>query len=294
MTVPVLRFAPSSNGPLHLGHAYSALLNFSMAQAEEGRFLLRIEDIDIARCSRYLEEGIYRDLSWLGIEWEEPVRRQSEHFDDYAEALQNLIDAEIVYPSFMTRGEVRAYISDCEAKGVPWPRDPEDAPLFPPVDRQRSTAERRRRMAEGEPFAWRIDMAAACSHAGRNLAWEESGSGSKGETGLVIAQPELWGDVVIARRDLPASYHLAVVVDDALQGITHVVRGRDLFQVTAVHRLLQELLGLPVPRYHHHALILDASGRKLSKSQGDTSIAALRAAGAEPRDIARMVGLGIP
>ena len=294
MTVPVFRFAPSSNGPLHLGHAYSALLNHSMARGAGGRFLLRIEDIDTTRCTPELEAGIYRDLGWLGIEWEKPVRRQSEHFDDYAEALERLIDAEMVYPSFMSRGEMRAYIADKEADGREWPRDPDGAPLFPPVDRERAQSERRRRIEEGEPFAWRLDVEAALAHVARPFSWEEGGSGPNGETGRVAAEPELWGDVVIARKEVPTSYHLSVVVDDALQGITHVVRGRDLFHATAVHRLLQELLGLPVPRYHHHALIVDEDGRKLSKSRGDTGIAALREAGATPGDIARMVGLDLP
>ncbi|WEX10111.1 tRNA glutamyl-Q(34) synthetase GluQRS [Chelativorans sp. AA-79] len=294
MTVPVFRFAPSSNGALHLGHAYSALLNHSMARLAEGRFLLRIEDIDTTRCSPELEAGIYRDLAWLGVVWEEPVRRQSEHFEDYAEALERLADAEIVYPSFMSRGEMRACIADMEAGGTPWPRDPDGAPLFPSVDKRRPKAERRRRIEEGEPFAWRLDMEAARAHVARPFFWEESGSGPKGETGRIAARPEDWGDVVIARKEVPTSYHLAVVVDDALQGVTHVVRGRDLFHATAVHRLLQELLGLPVPRYHHHALIVDEDGRKLSKSRGDTGIAALREAGATPGDIARMVGLEWP
>ncbi|WP_309085526.1 tRNA glutamyl-Q(34) synthetase GluQRS [Chelativorans sp.] len=293
MTVPVFRFAPSSNGALHLGHAYSALLNHSMARAAGGRFLLRIEDIDIIRCTPEREAQIFRDLEWLGLEWEEPVRRQSDHFDDYAQALERLVDADIVYPSFMSRGEMRAYIADAEAQGTPWPRDPDGAPLFPPVDKERPNSERRRRMEKGEPFAWRLDMEAALAHVAAPFFWEETGGGPKGETGRIAARPDAWGDVVLARKEVPTSYHLAVVVDDALQGITHVVRGRDLFHATAVHRLLQELLGLPVPRYHHHALILGEDGRKLSKSRGDTGIDALRAAGATPGDIARMVGLDL-
>ncbi|MCT8998034.1 tRNA glutamyl-Q(34) synthetase GluQRS [Chelativorans intermedius] len=291
MSSPVFRFAPSPNGALHLGHAYSALLNHAMARAADGRFLLRIEDIDTARCTPQFEEAIHRDLAWLGLAWEEPVRRQSEHFDDYAQALERLVEAGMVYPSFLSRSEARAYIADAQADGAPWPRDPDGVPHFPPVDRMRPESERRRRMAEGEPYAWRLDMAAATAHVGGPLFWDEDGSGPQGEAGRVPARPQEWGDVVIARKETPASYHLSVVVDDALQGITHVVRGRDLFHATAVHRLLQELLGLPVPLYHHHALILDEEGRKLSKSRGDTGIAALREAGATPRDIARMVGL---
>jgi len=294
MSKPVFRFAPSSNGALHLGHAYSALLNYHMALAEDARFLVRIEDIDTTRCTPELEAGIYRDLAWLGIEWEMPVRRQSEHFADYEAALESLIDAGLVYPSFMSRSEIRSYISEAEADGARWPRDPDGVPLFPPVDRQRPKAERRRRMGDGEAFAWRLDMEAACRHIGEALSWEESGEGPDGQSGRIAADPLAWGDVVIARKEIPASYHLAVVVDDALQEITHVVRGRDLFFATAVHRVLQELLKLPVPGYHHHRLVLDQSGRKLSKSANDTALATLRAAGASPGDIARMVGFELP
>jgi glutamyl-Q tRNA(Asp) synthetase len=295
MSQPVFRFAPSSNGALHLGHAYSALLNYTMAREEGGRFLVRIEDLDTTRCTPILEAGILRDLEWLGLEWEKPVRRQSEHFADYTEALESLVDAGLVYPSFLTRGEVRAHIAEAEAvEGEPWPKDPDGVPLFPPIDRQRSEAERRQRMEDGEPFAWRLDMEAACRHIGEFLHWDETSEGPDGETGKVMANPMAWGDVVIARKEIPASYHLAVVVDDALQGITNVVRGRDLFYATAVHRVLQELLKLPVPRYHHHRLVLDENGRKLSKSANDTSIASLRDAGASPHDIMRMIGFEQP
>lgn len=291
MTVPVFRFAPSPNGELHLGHAYSALLNACMAAEAGGRFLLRIEDIDITRCTPEFEQGIYRDLAWLGLSWEEPVRRQSEHFDDYRAALDRLIDAELVYPAFMSRGEIRAFIADAELDGIGWPRDPDGAPLYPGADRRLSARERRRRIAEGIPFAWRLDVEAACAHVGSSFSWIETGRGPDGETGAVENDPGVWGDVVIARKEIPASYHLSVVVDDALQTITHVVRGRDLFHATSIHRLLQELLGLPAPTYHHHDLVLGSDGRKLSKSRRDTGIAALREAGATAEDIARMVGL---
>ncbi|MCR4265531.1 tRNA glutamyl-Q(34) synthetase GluQRS [Nitratireductor sp. ZSWI3] len=291
MTSPVFRFAPSPNGELHLGHAYSALFNRRLADEAGGRFLLRIEDIDTTRCTPQFEQSIFRDLKWLGLEWETPVRRQSEHFADYREALDRLIDAGLVYPAFMSRGEVRARIVEMEASGRPWPRDPDGAPHYPGDDRHLAGRQRRQRIAEGIPFAWRLDMARTLAHIRAPLAWSEAGSGPQGETGAVPADPGAWGDVVIARKEVPASYHLSVVVDDALQGITHVVRGRDLFHATAVHRLLQELLGLPVPLYHHHGLILDEDGRKLSKSRGDTTLAALRAAGITPADIARMVGL---
>lgn len=291
MTRPVFRFAPSPNGALHLGHAYSALLNMQFAAAAGGRLLLRIEDIDTTRCTPEFETGIYRDLAWLGLEWEEPVRRQSDHFSDYERALETLVDAGLVYPSFLTRGEVRAMITDAEADGREWPRDPDGVPLVPSIERQLSERERKSRMADGDPFAWRLNVDAALSHVGHSLSWTEHGSGPNGETGGLDARPDAWGDVVIARKDVPTSYHLSVVIDDALQAVTHVVRGRDLFFATGVHRLLQDVLGLPEPVYIHHDLILGDDGRKLSKSRGDTGIAALREAGLTPDDIRRMVGL---
>ena len=291
MTQPVFRFAPSPNGELHLGHAYSALLNRRLARETGGRLLLRIEDIDLTRCTPEFEDGIYRDLAWLGVEWEEPVRRQSDHFDDYREALDLLVGEELVYPSFMSRGELRATIAEAQADGMEWPRDPDGVPLFPTSERRLSDRERRRRIDAGEAFAWRLDTDAACARVGAALSWNEQGAGPDGQTGTVAADPAAWGDVVIARKEVPTSYHLSVVVDDALQGVTHVARGRDLFFATAMQRLLQELLGLPVPVYLHHDLVLGDDGRKLSKSQGDTGLAALRAAGLTPEDIRRMVGL---
>lgn len=294
MTDPVFRFAPSSNGELHLGHAHSAMLNFAMAREAGGRFLLRIEDIDTARCTPAMESAIYRDLAWLGLEWERPVRRQSDHFDDYRTALDRLADEDLVYPAFMSRGDVRAHIGEAEASGRTWPRDPDGAPLYPGLERTLSTRERRRRIEDGAPYAWRLDMEAALDRLRAPLSWDESGQGPDGETGTVAARPGAWGDVVIARRDAPTSYHLAVVVDDAIQAVTHVVRGRDLFHATGVHRLLQELLGLPVPAYHHHDLVLGEDGRKLSKSRRDTGLAALRAAGATPDDIRRMILSALP
>ena len=290
MTRPVYRFAPSPNGRLHLGHAFSALLNADMARAAGGRFLVRIEDIDLARCTPEFERGIFEDLRWLGIAWEQPVRRQSAHFSDYRAALEALVDENLVYPAFMTRGEVRAHIADEEAAGRPWPRDPDGVALYPGIERTLDPRERTRRIEAGESFAWRLDMAAATERVGKALNWSETGAGPDGEGGIVPARPESWGDVVLARRDVPTSYHLSVVVDDAIQGITDVVRGRDLFHATSVQRLLQELLGLTPPRYHHHRLVLGDDGRKLSKSQGDTGLDALRAAGLTPADIRRMVG----
>jgi glutamyl-Q tRNA(Asp) synthetase len=278
MSVPVLRFAPSPNGYLHLGHARSALLNYDMARATGGRLLLRIEDIDATRCRPEFETAIYQDLAWLGIAWEEPVRRQSEHLGDYRAALARLDAMGLIYPSFESRAEIAALVEERERGGlasappaVSWPRDPDGAPLYPGAARSLSRVERTRRIRAGEPYALRLDMAAALARAGA-LAFTETGMGPEGETGLVAAEPALWGDVVLGRKETPTSYHLAVVVDDARQGVTIVVRGRDLYWSTSVHRLLQALLELSTPIYHHHPLVLDAEGRKLSKSTAATAL----------------------
>jgi glutamyl-Q tRNA(Asp) synthetase len=289
MTRPTFRFAPSPNGYLHLGHALSALLNFEMARAAGGRLLLRIEDIDATRCRPEYEAAIYEDLAWLGIAWEQPVRRQSEHLDDYREALGRLEQAGLVYPSFESRGEIARLVVERERLGA-WPRDPDGAPLYPGAARTFSSDEREAHIEAGEPYALRLDMEATLARAGA-LAWTETGAGPAGETGIVAAAPQAWGDVILARKETPTSYHLSVVVDDALQGITHVVRGQDLFWATSVHRLLQGLLGLLAPTYHHHQLILDADGRKLAKSTRATALRELRAQGATPPDIRRMIGL---
>ncbi|MFA6155418.1 tRNA glutamyl-Q(34) synthetase GluQRS [Mesorhizobium sp.] len=291
MTLLTFRFAPSPNGELHLGHAYSALLNQKLAKASGGRLLLRIEDIDTARCTPHFEAAMLADLKWLGLGWEEPVRRQSEHFPEYEAVLDRLIREELVYPAFMSRGEIRAFIADSERRGRDWPRDPDGVPLYPPADKALPMQERRRRIAENAPFAWRLDVGAAMARLGNELSWAEFTDETLSTTRSVEARPLDWGDVIVARRDIPTSYHLAVVMDDALQGVSHVVRGQDLFSATGVQRLLQELLDLPPPAYFHHRLILGPDGRKLSKSFGDTGLAALRAAGASPDDVRRMVGL---
>jgi glutamyl-Q tRNA(Asp) synthetase len=289
MDTRVFRFAPSPNGHLHLGHAYSALLNNDMARAANGRLLLRIEDIDTARCRPEYEAAILDDLRWLGVAWQRGVRRQREHFDDYQAAVAKLEAMDLLYPSFESRSEIAALVAERDRQGH-WPRDPDGVPLYPGRARQMAKAERERRRREGEPFALRLAMDAAVARAGV-LTWNETGCGPQGQSGIVATAPQMWGDVVLARKEAPTSYHLAVVIDDALQGVTDVVRGQDLFWSTAIHRLLQALLGLPEPTYHHHRLILDAGGRKLSKSTLATSLRELRASGATPADIRRMVGL---
>ncbi|WP_439924178.1 tRNA glutamyl-Q(34) synthetase GluQRS [Nitrobacter sp. JJSN] len=289
MPPPVFRFAPSSNGFLHLGHAYSALLNFESARARGGRLLLRIEDIDATRCRAEFEAAIYEDLGWLGIAWETPVRRQSDHFADYRAALDRLAALGLLYPSFESRAEIAALVKAREADGV-WPRDPDGVPLYPGAAKSLPDEERERRLRSGAPFALRLDMDAACRVAG-DLAWTERGCGPDGETGDVVARPKAWGDVILARKDTPTSYHLSVVIDDALQGITDVVRGQDLFWSTAVHRLLQNILDLPRPVYRHHDLICDGAGKKLSKSSEATGLRELRARGMTAEEVRRLIGL---
>src|SRR5436190_2658383 len=287
MKQPVFRFAPSPNGYLHLGHALSALIDFEMARATGGRFLLRIEDIDAARCRPEFEQAIYEDLTWLGVTWEEPVRRQSENLDAYAQALAKLEREGLIYPSFESRGEIARYAA--EHSRTPWPLDPDGAPLYPGLSRKLSPEERARRMAN-EPYALRLDMNAALKRTGA-LTWVETGADPKQDHETRMAEPGKASDVVLARKETPTSYHLSVVVDDAVQGITHVVRGQDLYQATSVHRVLQALLELPAPLYHHHRLILDSEGKKLSKSTRATALRELRQQGKTPADIRRMVEL---
>ena len=288
--VPTYRFAPSPNGYLHLGHALSACLNFESAREAGGCFLLRIEDIDRTRCRPEFETAIYEDLAWLSLRWEAPVRRQSEELAAYRAALARLAEMGLVYPSFESRREIARLVAERERSG-PWPRDPDGAPLYPASASRMDAAEQARRIASGAPYALRLDMTAAIARAPASLTWVETGCGPHGETGAVAAEPALWGDVVLARKETPTSYHLSVVIDDAAQGATHVVRGQDLFAATSLHRLLQAVLDLPEPTYRHHRLILDADGRKLAKSTGATALCALRARGASPAAVRRMVGL---
>ncbi len=282
---PVFRFAPSPTGLLHLGHALSALTDFELCRRFGGRFLLRIEDIDQTRCRPEFEAAIYEDLRWLGISWEEPVRRQSEHMADYRSALDYLATRGLIYPAFMGRAEVKAATESRDA-----PHDPDGTPLYPGDERELDPAEAERRIASGQPYALRLRMDRAVAAAGP-LNWREQGSGPNGERGRITARPEAWGDVVLARKETPTSYHLSVVVDDALQGVTDVVRGQDLFHATSIHVLLQALLNIAPPVYHHHRLMMQTEGRKLSKTDHAQSLASLRASGASPARIRYMIGL---
>ncbi|MCC7275165.1 MAG: tRNA glutamyl-Q(34) synthetase GluQRS [Alphaproteobacteria bacterium] len=278
MTEVVTRFAPSPTGRLHLGHAHSALQGWTAARRAGGRFLLRIEDIDATRCRPEFTAAILEDLAWLGLDWDGPVRIQSTHFDDYRAALDRLDAMGLLYPCFCTRGDIRAEIARAGAA----PHGPE-GPVYPGTCRHLAAAERARRIAAGEPWALRLDMAAASGRAGP-LAWHDRARGT------IAARPEDLGDVVLARKDTPASYHLAVTVDDAVQGVTLVTRGEDLLEATHVHRLLQALLGLPVPDWHHHGLLMDASGRRYAKRDRALTLAALRAAGRSPAEVRAMAG----
>jgi glutamyl-Q tRNA(Asp) synthetase len=283
----VTRFAPSPTGYLHLGHAVSALTAFDAAERGGGRFILRIEDIDLTRCRGEYQAAIEEDLAWLGLSWERPVRRQSMHFSDYSAALERLNAADVLYPCFCTRKDIAQEIANAAAA----PHGPE-GPHYPGICRSLPQDQRAQLMKDGVPYALRLDVRKAMERARVPLSFEESGNGPEGETGMQQARPELFGDVVLARKEMPTSYHLSVVVDDALQGITLVTRGNDLFPATHIQRLLQSLLGLPAPRYAHHRLILDDKGRKLSKRDGSLSLRQLRKSGASPADIRHMSRAG--
>lgn len=282
------RFAPSPTGYLHLGHALAALTAWEHACAAGGSFVLRIEDIDRPRCRPEYEAAIFEDLAWLGLRWEEPVRRQSEHFEDYGAALARLERQGLLYPCFCTRREIAAEI----ARAADAPHGPE-GPLYPGTCRGLPPRVQTLRM-QTEPYALRLDIAKAEAYLGGALHFEERGRGPRGEEGRCPVQAHLVGDIVVARKELPASYHLAVVVDDALQGVELVTRGEDLFHATHVQRVLQELLGLPAPRYLHHRLIVDETGKKFSKRNEVVTLRALRAGGASPADVCAMVESGVP
>jgi glutamyl-Q tRNA(Asp) synthetase len=277
----ITRFAPSPSGYLHRGHAFSALTAHAAARAAGGRFLLRIEDIDATRCRPECEAAVYEDLAWLGLGWETPVRRQSEHVADYASALRELGERGLLYRCFRTRREVadeigRAPHGAMEAfRGEPLPA-PEEA----------------RRLAAGEPFAWRLSLSAAEAALGGfgGLSFVEEGEGPAGERGEIQVRPELGGDVVLARKDVGVAYHLAVAHDDALQGVTHVIRGQDLFEATHVQRLLQALMGWPAPTYRHHGLLTGPDGKRFAKRDRAETLRDLRARGVTPTALRQELG----
>jgi glutamyl-Q tRNA(Asp) synthetase len=274
----VTRFAPSPTGRLHLGHAFAALTAYDLARRSGGRFLLRIEDIDQARCRPEFGAGILEDLAWLGVIWPEPVRQQSEHMPAYAAALARL--QRLTYPCFCSRKDI--------AEAAAAPQGPA-GPLYPGICRRLSPGERQDRL--GQPYVIRLDMARALASLTGPLQFFEHGQGPDGQSGLIEADPAGHGDIVLARKDTPASYHLCVVLDDALQEVSLVTRGEDLFAATSVHRLLQTLLGLPAPKYWHHRLIRDEAGRRLAKRDTAKTLRELRIAGATPQDVRKMVGL---
>lgn len=275
----VFRFAPSPNGFLHLGHAYSALFNRKLARACGATLLVRIEDIDPERSSRLHEDALIEDLDWLGFAWSGTPRRQSEHMAAYRAALENLADRGLVYPCFCSRGEIA---KSCSAR-ADWPRDPDGAFLYPATCRELTGAQRKARIEEGAQFSWRLEMAKALRDIGAPLSYREFHESDLNR--IVAAEPSVWGDALIGRRDMPASYHLACVLDDHAQGVTDVVRGADLEPATGLHRMLQALLGLRSPSYHHHRLVLDDEGRKLSKSKSSPSLRDLRRQGFSAADI---------
>jgi glutamyl-Q tRNA(Asp) synthetase len=277
----VTRFAPSPTGCLHRGHAFSALTAHAQARAAGGRFLLRIEDIDATRCRPEFEAAILRDLEWLGLDWETPVRRQSDHLADYAGALRELGERDLLYRCFRTRREIAEEIGRAPHGALEAFRG---APLGP--------EEEARRLAAGEPFAWRLSLAAAEAALGgfAALGFREEGEGPGGERGLVPARPDVGGDVVLARKDVGVAYHLAVTFDDALQGVTHVIRGQDLFEATHVQRLIQALMGWPAPVYQHHRLLTGPDGRRYAKRDRAETLAELRARGVTPEALRKELG----
>jgi glutamyl-Q tRNA(Asp) synthetase len=273
----ITRFAPSPTGFLHLGHAFSAFNAWQRAREAGGRFLLRLEDIDPGRCRPEYADAILEDLAWLGLDWDGPVRVQSEHLPEYQAVLDGLADRGLVYPCFCTRANIAREIENSATA----PHGPDGAPLYPGTCRRLSPRERAERIAEGERFALRLDMASA-TRAGSS--YEELGEGRHD------CHPEQFGDVVLARKDAPASYHLCVTHDDARQGVTLVTRGIDLKPATDLHRLLQGLMGWPAPCYSHHRLLTDAVGRRLAKRDQAATLRSLRAEGVSARAIIRRFG----
>ena len=288
---PIFRFAPSPTGLLHLGHAFSALHAFDAARAAGGRFLLRIEDIDHTRCRPEYVAQILDDLSWLGLTWEEPVRCQSEHMDDYTRALQKLEALGVTYRCVASRSEIKAHVEQRSGLGEA-ERDPDGTLIYPGIYRNLDVEKTTGMMASGKPACVRLDMAKAIKLAGDGLTFQEKGSGPQGECGEVLCNPQIWGDIVIARKETPTSYHLSVVVDDALQDVSEVTRGQDVFYATSIHRLLQVLLELPQPDYNHHRLIKDEAGRRLSKSAADKSLKSWRSQGYSVEELVEVIDHG--
>jgi glutamyl-Q tRNA(Asp) synthetase len=280
----VTRFAPSPTGYLHLGHAHAALVAWRRARDAGGRFLLRLEDIDPARCRPEYAAAIEADLAWLGLDWDGPVRVQSAHLAEYRAVLDGLAARGLVYPCFCTRAEIEREV----ARSATAPHGPDGAPLYPGTCRALTPEVRAAKLAAGEPHALRLDMRRALACITAPLAFEEDGQG------LVACHPERFGDVVLGRKDAPASYHLCVTHDDAVQGVTLVTRGQDLREATDLHRLLQALMGWPAPRYAHHPLLTDATGRRLSKRDGAATLRALRQAGRSPAEVVQMADQAPP
>ncbi len=276
----VTRFAPSPTGYLHLGHACSALIAWRRARQAGGRFLLRIEDIDPARCRPEFARAIEEDLAWLGLDWDGPVRVQSEHLPEYRAVLDGLAACGLLYPCFCTRADIQREVAGAAAA----PHAPDGSAVYPGICRHLSAAERARRIDAGERYALRLDVARALAEVAVPLTFEEEGEG------VITCRPERFGDVVLARKDAPASYHLCVTHDDAVQGVTLVTRGEDLKPATDLHRLLQALMGFPAPRYAHHRLLTDATGRRLAKRDQAVTLRALRAQGAAPEEVWRRCG----
>lgn len=280
----VTRFAPSPTGRLHKGHAFSALTAWTAAKQNDGAFLLRIEDIDPTRCRPEFDAGIREDLAWLGLDWRRPVRRQSDHMADYAAVIARLEHQGLLYRCFRTRKEILDAIGDA-------PHGPADAVRPGPHPPQEETDF----LFEGRPYAWRLSLDRARQALGERvwnaLSFTEEGEGPEGETGLVRARPETAGDVVVARKDAGTAYHVAVTHDDALQGVTHVIRGQDLFEATHIQVLIQTLMGWPVPTYRHHRLITGEDGRRFAKRDGSVTLARLRADGVSAADIRAELGV---
>lgn len=270
----VTRFAPSPSGLLHKGHAYSAHMAYAAAKENGGRFLLRIDDIDTGRCKQEYTEAIYEDLAWLGLSWEQPVRFQSQHFADYQQAFETLKRMGLMYPCFCTRKDIRDEIA--RAKRAPHGYE---GPIYPGICRGLGETEQTARIESGTPHAWRLDLSKALKQIKGPLVWHDKLQGA------VTAKPEGLGDTVLARKDIATSYHLSVVVDDAQQGITHIVRGEDLFHTTHIHIVLQKLLGLPTPQYHHHGLLLDSDGERYAKRNKSATLRDLRENGADPSEL---------